>query len=512
MGRIFGILVAVAVIAMLGVLAGWSSPILGDGAAVTDADPGDVRVGLKANDWIKLDYMCVFNAGVPPDDPFPRTLTLEFMSIEGAIVTVRVTMDMSDGSQQSETVPMDVSAGTDEALGLSGLVIPANSMVGDSVIMGGFGISSASVAIEGETTMTHGQANRPVVYARLSEDDVDLEYHWDRQTGVLVEAFIARVDISLWGKPAETNMWHMWEVTIGLVAPETGATNVSRTNIGFTWSALGETDFFDWLLSANADLSDPIEVRERLAHTACTSTVTLDYETTYYWQVTAWRDGDMVGQSNISTFTTMPEPPPPPEVGVKAGDWIKSEYKISGWPDDQPYPEWLKLEFLSVEGTSTSVRATMRMSDGTEETDTVPVEVGGGAEASGLSGFIIPANSEVGDSIVMGVFGITFADALIEGETTGTYARADRTVVYAGVSQYGVELTYYWDKQTGVMVEASSAYGDTVSTARATETNMWEAATKEMPWWPWLIVAVVGAAVAGAVYSKKRKIEPGVSP
>ena len=297
-------------------------------------------------------------------------------------------------------------------------------------------------------------------------------------------------------------------VTISLVTPAAAATNVHRTNIGFTWSALGETDFFDWLLSANADLSDPIEVRERLAHTACTSTVTLDYETTYYWQVTAWRDGDMVGQSNISTFTTMPEPPPPPEVGVKAGDWIKSEYKISGWPDDQPYPEWLKLEFLSVEGTSTSVRATMRMSDGTEETDTVPVEVGGGAEASGLSGFIIPANSEVGDSIVMGGFGITFADALIEGETTGAYARADRTVVYAGVSQHGVELTYYWDKQTGVMVEASSAYGDMVGTARATETNMWEASTVQAPWWLWVIIAIAIAGGAFAVYRLRRKKKP----
>jgi len=209
----------------------------------------------------------------------------------------------------------------------------------------------------------------------------------------------------------------------------------------------------------------------------------------------------------------MPEPPPPPEVVVKAGDWIQVEYDITGWPPGEPHPEWLKLEFLSVEGTSVTVLATMRMSDGTEESDTVPVEVGGWAEASGLTGFIIPANSEVGDSIVMGGFEITFADALLEGETTGAYAGADRRVVYAGVSMYGVALTYYWDKQTGVLVETTTVYSGITMTATATETNLWEHAAipvpnggpTPIPWWLWVIVAAAIAAVALVIYLKRRK-------
>jgi hypothetical protein len=175
-------------------------------------------------------------------------------------------------------------------------------------------------------------------------------------------------------------------------------------------------------------------------------------------------------------------------VGVRAGDWIKIEYKITGWPAGQPYPEWLRLEFLSVEGTSATTRATMHMSNGTEQSDTVPVDVvEGGGEVFGLSGAVISANLTTGGSIYMTGFG----NVAIEGETTRTYAGANRTVVYASISQDGVQLTYYWDKLTGVLVEASTTYAEFTGTGKATETNMWEATTIQMPWWPWVIVAVV---------------------
>ena len=159
------------------------------------------------------------------------------------------------------------------------------------------------------------------------------------------------------------------------------------------------------------------------------------------------------------------------QVGVKAGEWIKVEYTISGWPAGQPYPEWLKVEFLTVEGTNITVRVTMHMSNGTEQNATVPVIIGaGGGEAFGLSGFVIPANLTIGDSVYITGYG----NVTIAGETTGTYAGASRTVVYASFSQYGTQLTYYWDKQTGVMVEASTTSGTMTGTAKATETNMWQ--------------------------------------
>lgn len=197
------------------------------------------------------------------------------------------------------------------------------------------------------------------------------------------------------------------------------------------------------------------------------------------------------------------------QVGIEAGDWIKIEYTTSGWADGCPYPEWLRLEFLEVEGTIATVRATLHISDGTEQSDTVPVDVVAGGEALGFSRFVIPANLTTGDSIYM----TELIDLAIEGETTRTYAGARRTIVYTSVSQNEAQFAYYWDKLTGVIVEASTSYSNITITAKITETNMWEATTIQMPWWPWAIVAAAVVALAIVLYrSKKRKTPTTPTP
>jgi len=190
------------------------------------------------------------------------------------------------------------------------------------------------------------------------------------------------------------------------------------------------------------------------------------------------------------------------DVGIKAGDWIKFEYTITGLPAGQPYVEWSKLEFLSVEGTNATVRSTMHGSDGTEQSDTVSVDVVSGGEVPGFSRGIISANLTTGDSFYITGYGHVI-NVTIEGETTKTYAGANRTVVYASFSRDEAQLTYYWDKLTGVVVEASVTYSGIISTVKATETNMWEATTVRILWWPWIIVAV--AAVGLVIFFVRRK-------
>ena len=191
-------------------------------------------------------------------------------------------------------------------------------------------------------------------------------------------------------------------------------------------------------------------------------------------------------------------------VGVKAGDWIKCEYSITGWPAGTPSPEWLKVEILDVEETRATMRVTMHMSDGTEQSDTVNVDVvAGSGTFDTLFGGIIPADSKVGDSLTIGGDGFTF-NVTIDGETTGTYAGANRRVVYASFSQYGTELTYYWDRQTGIIVEASTTSGGMTAIAKVTETNMWEAAPLWTQWWFWIVMGIAVVALAGAVYLKRR--------
>jgi len=91
---------------------------------------------------------------------------------------------------------------------------------------------------------------------------------------------------------------------IDLVSPEPGATGVAVKNVGFSWDILATADAFDWVLSINADLSSPLDSKTGLTSTACTYTGTLDYGTTYYWQVTAYNEGAAISTSVIGTFTT----------------------------------------------------------------------------------------------------------------------------------------------------------------------------------------------------------------
>ena len=186
-------------------------------------------------------------------------------------------------------------------------------------------------------------------------------------------------------------------------------------------------------------------------------------------------------------------------VGIKAGDWIKATYTITGWPAGEPYPEWLKLEFPSINGTIVTMWATVRISDGTQRTNTGSVDVVSGSEVPGLAGIVISANLATRDSVYIAGPG----NVKIEGEATRTYAGANRTVVYASFSQNETQVTYYWDKLTGVMVEIASTSPGITATAKATETNMWGATTVRMPWWPWIIVAVV--AVGLAIFSVRRR-------
>jgi hypothetical protein len=187
------------------------------------------------------------------------------------------------------------------------------------------------------------------------------------------------------------------------------------------------------------------------------------------------------------------------KLGVEAGNWIKFNYMVTGAPSGASLPTAMKVEFLSVEGINVTVRVTIYMSDGTERNQTMTMDVmAGGGTFGNFSGSIIPANSATGDSIYINGYG----NITIAGETRRTYAGAERTVVYATFSQG--RARYYWDKQTGVMVEASVSSGGRTATVKAIETNMWGLTPFWMQWWFWAIVAAGMVILVRAVYLKKR--------
>ena len=110
---------------------------------------------------------------------------------------------------------------------------------------------------------------------------------------------------------------------IDLVSPEPGATDVAIEDVGFSWDMLAEADAFDWWIDDNSDFSSPVESKTGLEAAAYGCTKTLSYDTTYYWQVTAYNEGAAISSSAVGTFRTMVEPeevtPPPP---VETPFWV----------------------------------------------------------------------------------------------------------------------------------------------------------------------------------------------
>jgi hypothetical protein len=110
---------------------------------------------------------------------------------------------------------------------------------------------------------------------------------------------------SWWSEPQSFTVSPTAEAAaIDLVSPVPGATGVAIKNLGFSWNLLASADAFDWVLSTNADLTAAVESKTGLTSTAYTCTKTLSYGTTYYWQVTAYREGSAISTSAIGTFTT----------------------------------------------------------------------------------------------------------------------------------------------------------------------------------------------------------------
>jgi hypothetical protein len=127
------------------------------------------------------------------------------------------------------------------------------------------------------------------------------------------------------------------------------------------------------------------------------------------------------------------------------------------------------------------------------------VTSGGGA----FSYFITHADAKVGDSVnVMGLLPLQ-----IQGETTRTYAGASRKAVYVSYSSFGLQNSYYWDKETGVLLEYSWTVSGIELTMKAVETNLWgQAGIGGTPLWILgIIVALIVAITIIIVVSLRKK-------
>ncbi|MDH7478362.1 MAG: hypothetical protein QHH17_08295 [Candidatus Bathyarchaeota archaeon] len=178
------------------------------------------------------------------------------------------------------------------------------------------------------------------------------------------------------------------------------------------------------------------------------------------------------------------------QVGVKTGDWIRCDY-VSGGTLPNDAPQWVKVECLSVAGTTATLRITTHFGSGAEQTEIMVWDVASGTGNLTFQA-LIPANSKTGDTIKV----LEDGSVTIAGEKTGTYAGATRTVVYATLTQGDMQFNYCWDKETGVLVEITLIQGSTSATYKATSTNIWQASASNPLTLPSLSIEILSISIS----------------
>ena len=230
------------------------------------------------------------------------------------------------------------------------------------------------------------------------------------------------------------------------------------------------------------------------------------------------------------------------EIGVRASDWIVYTYSY-GIAPVTVHTEWVRVDFLNIDGNNVTMRGTLHLSNGTEPNETFTEDISGnwsnaswdGPIFDTLSGFLIPANSTVPTdntdpkgwaSIGGAMRNVDNGDATYEINTSlepcalirdsgdvmispldyevqRSYLGTLRTVVKAGFSNVFIEngpVTCFYDKQTGVLVETEclgySRTGADGWDAIATDSSLWQSDSEAAGSAVLYILAIAATAVA----------------
>jgi hypothetical protein len=159
---------------------------------------------LHAGDWIQYD---VASTPILPGELTPTWIKLEFVSIDGALASVRTVIHLSDGNEINEIGPINIESGSN-----TGFTIPANTSVTDHIYIRGFG----NISIADETTSVYTGVERLIVSAHYSNATHGLQIIWDKQTGLMLEQDITVEESTTFMKISDTNIWQTQSITATL--------------------------------------------------------------------------------------------------------------------------------------------------------------------------------------------------------------------------------------------------------------------------------------------------------
>jgi hypothetical protein len=187
---------------------------------------------------------------------------------------------------------------------------------------------------------------------------------------------------------------------------------------------------------------------------------------------------------------------------IEAGDFIKYEVTITPIFEGVVTPTGVNFEFINIEGTNATISSTIHLSDGDEWDSTTTFDIVSGSS----TGFIIPSNPKIGDSIPIDGYG----NLSIEGETTSIHTGVNRTTVFARYSNSTDSIIYFWDKPTGIMLEQNSTKFESTMFWKIIDTNIWQTQLNDSsPYQNIIYIVIVLVAILSlALYLRIRKKRP----
>ncbi len=152
-------------------------------------------------------------------------------------------------------------------------------------------------------------------------------------------------------------------------------------------------------------------------------------------------------------------------VSIKKGDWIEYQVTVTGNPPPEYNITWARMDITGVQGEAINVSVQTLFGNGTMLSEPyVPLNIATGAIGDG---FFIPTNLNPGDKYSSQYEGIINITSIARLNVAGT----PRTVLVGNANQ----TEYAWDRQTGIMVAATSELPGGVMYTKASLTNIWQA-------------------------------------
>lgn len=133
-------------------------------------------------------------------------------------------------------------------------------------------------------------------------------------------------------------------------------------------------------------------------------------------------------------------------VGVKPGDWVEYNVTFTGNPPPEHDAKWARMEVGTVEGQRVIATFTSRLANGTMLNVVEDLDFDTGRF---IDLFIIPAGLNTDDTFYDQAVG----NITIDSVEARICAGATRTVVHAEA----LDTQWYWDRATGVVVEARTS-------------------------------------------------------